>query len=201
MSTQIGSFSLGGIQWKIIEDNNRCAKENSCEIDHTLFEIYIRESKRFYQNIESILWVSITNELLWAINIEVSDSILNSIGSLINQARYSLIVSGDFEGSVNLGGSHWTITTTERSREFYGYCEPETKTIVLQLGERYDKKFIERVLWHELIHAIFVELGLGDSEYNVEKVVVPFGVLLYEAISTFKMNYPDEYNNKTITSN
>lgn len=63
----------------------------------------------------------------------------------------------------------------------YGHCHEVTNTITLQTPGPIPKERVEATFLHELLHAIFHELGY-DTLTNDEKLVNSFSTLLHQAL-------------------
>lgn len=64
----------------------------------------------------------------------------------------------------------------------YGHCHEVTNTIVLQSSGPIPYERVEATFLHELLHAIFHEIGY-DTLTNDEKLVNSLSTLLHQALS------------------
>lgn len=203
----LGTFTLGGVPWKIEIDNETCSLHNSVYISNPTKQIIkLRDSFEggtnllSYRNIMKNFWQAVLNEIIYVLmeyRKYATPYITTPYSSFVFQVIESLSSKPEeWDGHFNVGGkSYKVIVDNRRAEEWFGKCYGDEGTIMLTTereGEKYSDSFILQTLWHEILHAIAHELGLGDSKINSEKFVNTLSIFIVEILKTLKIKFPDE---------
>jgi hypothetical protein len=206
MKKQIAKFSLGGIPWKVIIDNNSCGTNETAWVRWLGIQtIGLRDNYDTllnYDVLERNLWDAIFY-IIFSDHMEyrnISPKKSYAFSGLIKQSLQTLTCKpGEWDGTFEVGAVTYIVKVNNESgktNNFFGRCNFNTRNIELTtencFGLPHTDSFIGQTLTHEMLHAVAFELGLGETKLNTEKFINTAATFIYEVYKTLKIKFPDE---------
>lgn len=204
---KVGSFKISGTEYGIEIDNVVC-KNKSSKYHNPTQRIIVSDEyegiKLNYDNVERkvircFLEIVTVYEMEYR-ELKGNDKYVLPFSSLLYQVMNTLTSKvGQWDGDLKIGGVNWSVIVNNELAEeegFYGRCDAESKIIYLCTESNdktlYNDEYIQRTLWHEIVHAINYEIGYNCTKYNSEKFVNVLANYIYQMVNTLEIKYPEE---------